>query len=56
MRDLTEWESDWLDSDWIEVAGWNRTLTDEEHHLLQAFKGCSGAMCAWVWLLQRQAV
>ena len=54
MRELTEREYDYLNSDWIKVAGWNRTFSDEERRLLKMFKGCSGAMCAWVWLLQRQ--
>ena len=54
MRKLTQREYDCLNSDWIKAAGWDRTFTDEEHRLLQAFKSCSGATCAWVWLLQRQ--
>jgi hypothetical protein len=53
VRKLTQWESDCLNSDWIKVAGWDQTFSDEERHLLQAFEGCGGAMCAWVWLLQR---
>jgi hypothetical protein len=54
MRHLTDWEYGCLNSDWIKVAGWDRTFSDEEHHLLETFRGCSRAMCAWVWLLQRQ--
>jgi hypothetical protein len=54
MHNLTERESECLDSGRIKAAGWDRTSTDEEHRLLKTVKGCSGAMCACVWLLQRQ--
>lgn len=54
MRKLIQREFDCLNNDWIKVAGWKRTFSDEERHLLETFNGCSGAMCAWVWLMQRQ--
>lgn len=54
MHKLTEWDSECLNSDWIKVAGWDRTFSNDEHRLLKTFKGCSGVMCAWVWLLQRE--
>jgi len=54
MRDLIKYKRGCLNSDWIKVAGWSRTLGGEEHHQLETFTRSSGAMCAWVRLLQRQ--
>ena len=54
MRGLTDWEYSCLNSDWIKVAGWDRTFSDEERRLLETFKGCSSSLCQRAWLAQRQ--
>ena len=41
-------------ADWIKVAGWSRTFSDEERRLLETFKGCSSSLCQRAWLAQRQ--
>ena len=41
-------------ADWIEVAGWFRTFSEDERHLLETFKGCSSSLCKRAWLAQRQ--
>lgn len=40
--------------DWIKVAGWLRTFSEEERQLLEMFKECSGTLCNRAWLAQRQ--
>jgi hypothetical protein len=30
MRELTESEMGWLNADWIKIAGWTRTFTEDE--------------------------
>ena len=41
-------------ADWIKVAGWFRTFSDDERHLLETFRGCSSDLCNRAWLAQRQ--
>jgi len=41
-------------ADWIKVAGWFRTFSDEERHLLETLRGCSSSLCNRAWLAQRQ--
>ena len=41
-------------SDWLKVAEWLRTFSQEERQLLKSFKGCDSDLCSRAWLAQRQ--
>jgi hypothetical protein len=30
MREVTEYEESWINADWMKIAGWTRTFTEDE--------------------------
>jgi hypothetical protein len=52
MRDLTEKERDWLNADWIKVAGWIHTFTEGEKAAFEKL-GDARSLCMIAWMTQR---
>jgi hypothetical protein len=52
MRELTESELGWLNADWIKIAGWIGTFTDDEKAAFEKL-GDAGDLCMIAWMTQR---
>jgi hypothetical protein len=53
MRDITERELNWLNSDWIKVAGWIGTFSEDERTAFESLRdACSLGEFAWMRTVQ----
>lgn len=52
MRELTESEMGWLNADWIKIAGWTRTFTEDEKAAFEKLGEAQG-LCMTAWMTQR---
>jgi hypothetical protein len=54
MREITERELNWLNSDWIKVAGWIGTFSEDERRAFESL-GDACSLCEITWMTQRLA-